>query len=156
MLHRLVMTIICSVLINAPVSKVFGTFTDIEKSVDVIEDIKKVKITEKPKVGVGTRWFESRLTMGAVCDGELWVTQFEKDKVYEIGSAGQGYDYLFKYTFAPKDGGTELTLSYDQKAQNIIARSLSFISYLMKPSMKKLFLEEMNVYKAYIEKKSKK
>lgn len=140
------MTITCSVLVDAPVSKVYEVFSDLEGTVERIPAITKVEIVEGDKeFGAGTKWKETRDNMGKEATMEIWVTAAKKDEFYTAASEGYGYEYVFTYTFTEEDGKTKVTLDYNQKAQNIFATIMSPISLMMKGQMTKLFLEDMEI-----------
>jgi carbon monoxide dehydrogenase subunit G len=135
--------------INASSDLVFKTVSDINNFSKAIPDIINVEFLSDVKLGVGTRFRETRLMKGKEAMTELEVTEFvENDRVRMVtNSHGAVWNSVF--TVKRVDGHTELTLAMD-------ARPHKFMQKMMIPMIKgmisKALEKDMDAVKTYCEK----
>jgi uncharacterized membrane protein len=120
--------------INAPVELVFQTIADIRNFSKAVPDIVSVEFLTDQKMGVGTRFRETRMMYGKEATEELEVTELvENDQIRILAdSHGVVWDSLF--TVEENGDATELTLVMDMRPHKLMAK---IMTPLMKGSMKK-------------------
>ena len=99
-------------VIAAPIDRVWAVFTDISAAADRIAGINSVEVLSEPAFGPGFRWRETRTVFGRSASEEMWVTDLEAPRFYEVAAASHGTEYLSRYTFAPVEGGTRVSLTF--------------------------------------------
>ncbi len=146
------MTITSSIMIEAPVERVFATFTDLELLQKTVQGIEKLEILEQPKFGVGTKWRETRVMMGKEATEVMWVTDLEPNKSYSIGAESHGTKYLSVYNFTETDEGAEVSMSFTGTPMTTMAKVFSGLAFLFKGSLEKQLHKDMEDLKAELEK----
>jgi len=134
--------------IDAPIDVVFKTVADINRFSQAIPHIVKVEILSDVKLGVGTRFRETRLMKGKEAVTELEVTEYtENDRVRIVAdSHGTVWDTLF--TVESSNGHTELTMTMDAKAFKLLPK---LMNPLVKGIIKKAVAKDMDAVKAFCE-----
>lgn len=100
---------------DAPPDAVFEVLTDIDGYGDWMPNFVRVERLSEGEFGVGTRFRETRRMFGRESTEEFEVTAFEPGRLLELyidgkkGTSGSG-EYRFRYTFEPRDGGTDMTM----------------------------------------------
>ncbi len=99
-------------LIDAPLDKVFKTVSDISQFSQAIPHITKIEHLSDKKIGVGTRFRETRLMKGKEAVTELEVIEYiENERVrFVADSHGTVWDTVFGVK--AKNMQTELTMTY--------------------------------------------
>jgi len=135
-------------MIDAPVEKVFDTVAHIENYSKAVLHIVSVKFLTDSKTGVGTRFVETRMMKDKKASTELEVTEYvENDSVRMVSDThGTVWDTIF--TFAAKDGGTELTMVMDARAHKLLPKLMNL---LVKGMITKAVAKDMDALKAYCE-----
>ncbi|MCH9006619.1 SRPBCC family protein [candidate division KSB1 bacterium] len=112
-------------LIDAPLDKVFKTVSDISQFSQAIPHIIKIEYLSDKKNGVGTRFRETRLMKGKEAVTELEVTEYiENERVrFVADSHGTVWDTVF--TVKAKDMQTELTMTMDAKAYQLLPKLIN-------------------------------
>lgn len=136
-------------LIDAPLDKVFKTVSDISQFSQAIPHIMKIEYLSDKKNGVGTRFRETRLMKGKEAVTELEVTEYiENERVrFVADSHGTVWDTVF--TVKAKDMQTELTMTMDAKAYQLLPK---LMNPLIKGMIKKAIMQDMDLVKIYCEK----
>ena len=99
-----------SIIINAPVEKVFSYISDPNSELESIPSITDIRdITGQ---GVGQRWGWSYKMMGISLKGESEVIEYIPNQQLVHKSMG-GIVSTWTYTFKPEAGGTRLNLVVD-------------------------------------------
>ncbi|MBT8484413.1 MAG: SRPBCC family protein, partial [Phycisphaerae bacterium] len=106
--------------------------SDIPNLPETMPDVVKIEFLTDQRVGLGTKFRETRRMGKREMVTELDVTEFvENDHVRMVAdSHGTIWDTLFEVT--PTGGGTELTLTMDARAHKLLPR-------IMNPIMKGFF-----------------
>jgi len=120
--------------IDAPIDLVFQTVSDINHYSKAVPHIVNVEILSDIKLGVGTRFRETRLMNGKEVTTELEVTEFvENDHIRIVAdSHGTVWDSIFTVNSA--DSHTELLLTMDAKAYQ-------FLPKLINPLVKRIIIK---------------
>lgn len=136
-------------LIDAPLDGVFKTVSDISQFSQAIPHIMKIEYLSDKKIGVGTRFRETRLMKGKEAVTELEVAEYiENDRVrFVADSHGTVWDTVF--TVRAKNMQTELTMTMDAKAYQLLPK---FTNPLIKGMIKKAIMADMDLLKTYCEK----
>ena len=134
--------------IEAPVASVFETISDIRNFAEAVPHIKEVEILSETRSGLGTRFRETRLNDGKEMTTELEVAEFvENDRVRMVAdSHGTIWDTLF--VVAPRDGGTELNVTMEARAYQMLSR---LTTPLLQGAVQKAIEADMEAVKAYCE-----
>ena len=98
--------------INATPEKVWSVITDIPGSAATLSGVDSVQLLTDGPYGEGTRWKETRKMMGRSETVEMWVAEAEPNRSTTVKALQGGADYTTRFTLAPSDGGTDLTLTF--------------------------------------------
>ena len=90
--------------VDAPVPRVWDVATDIERSPEVLAGVDRVQVLDEGsgrdgRLGVGTRWQETRTLRGRQATEEMWVTEVEPLKSYTVEAESHGNEYVSTFTF---------------------------------------------------------
>jgi hypothetical protein len=106
-------TVAVSNEIDAPLDRVFDTFTDIEHGPAHVSGIKKLEMLSPGPVHIGTRWLETREVMGRLDTVEMEITSFERNRMYTITHYKAGVRIDTTFRFEPAGNGTKVTVEFD-------------------------------------------
>lgn len=98
--------------INASPEKVWSVITDIPGSAATLSGVDSVQLLTDGPYGEGTRWKETRKMMGKSETVEMWVSEAEQHRGTTVKAVQGGADYTTRFSLAPRDGGTDLTLAF--------------------------------------------
>ena len=134
--------------ISAPLDFVFATISEIENYSKAIPHIVNVEFLTDQKVGVGTRFRETRDMNGNKMTTELEVKEYRKNDCVRMVADSNGtiWDTIFEVT--PLSSATELKLTMDARAYKLIPR---FLNPLIKGMMQKAVEKDMDLVKVYCE-----
>lgn len=106
-------TVTVTTTIDAPLERVFGTFTDIEHGAELVSNIQKIEPLTTGRFALGTRWLETREVLSKLDSAEMEVTAFERNRTYTIThhKAGTRIDTIF--AFEPLDHQTKVRIEFD-------------------------------------------
>jgi uncharacterized protein YndB with AHSA1/START domain len=148
------MIVEAQVTINGSKEAVWAAITNIEKCAEFISGIEKIEVLEKPANGlVGLRWKETRILFGDQATVEKWITEAAENESYKTKAEEGGFVFLTTVRISPGSGGVTLTSSHETKPQGIVARLKAMPMFLFKGMIKKAILQDLNDYKAAVEKK---
>jgi uncharacterized protein YndB with AHSA1/START domain len=106
-------TITVSDFVAAPVERVFQLFTDIEHGSAHVSDIKRIEMLTSGPVRRGTRWRETRDTMGVSDSAEMEITSFERNRTYTISHHKAGVQIDTTFWFESALGGTSISVEFE-------------------------------------------
>jgi hypothetical protein len=112
-------TITVSEQIPAPLSVVFGRFTDLEGSPDRVSGIKAIELLTPGPFRLGTRWRETREVLGRLDTAEMEVTAFDRDKTYTITHHKMGTKIDAVFTFERASEGTKVKIEFTLAGQGM-------------------------------------
>src|SRR6266496_1848237 len=105
-------TVKVSSQIGAPVDSVFQIFTDIDHGAEHVSGIKKIERLTPGGFSLGTRWRETRETLGRLDDAEMEVTAFELNRTYTITHHKAGVRMDAQFMFESVSGGTKVSIEF--------------------------------------------
>ncbi len=134
--------------IEAPVTRVFRTISDIREFSKAVPDIVGVEFLSESRAGVGTRFRETRRFGKREAVTELEVTELvDDDRVRLVSdSGGTVWDSLF--TVEETDGCTELKLVMEARPHGFLAR---ITTPLLKGVVRKALEKDMDAVKTFCE-----
>jgi len=111
--------------INAPIDLVSKALSDISNLPNTNPDIVKVEFLSDIKLGIGTKFRETRMMKGKESITELEITEFaENDRIRMVAdSHGTIWDSVF--TVKVVGDQTELNLTMEAKAHKLIPKILN-------------------------------
>lgn len=104
--------------ISAPVEAVWRVLTDIPGSARTLSSITRVEIMTPGDYAEGYRWRETRKMMGKEATEEMWVADVDAPTSTTVKAHSGGADYTTRFTLAPADGGTRLTMFFGAEMDN--------------------------------------
>jgi hypothetical protein len=113
--------------IHAPADKVWAVLSDIPGTAATLSSIDSIQMLTDGPYGEGTRWKETRTMMGRAETVEMWVSRCEPPSPLAAGGGSasttvkalqRGADYTTRFALAERDGGTDLTLTFEAAVLN--------------------------------------
>ncbi|KSU78604.1 Carbon monoxide dehydrogenase subunit G [Pseudarthrobacter enclensis] len=98
--------------IQASPQTVWSVITDIEGAPATLSGVESVQLLTDGPYGAGTRWRETRKMFGRSETVEMWVDQAEPPRSTVVRANQGGADYSTRFSLVPRDGGTDLTLTF--------------------------------------------
>ena len=136
--------------VDAPIDLVFETGADERRFSQALPHIVKVEFLSDVKVGVGTRFRETRLMNGKETTTELEVAEFvENERVRLVATDSQGTVWDTAFTVAAVRGRTDLTMTMVACAYTWLARIFVF---LIRSMIKRAVERDMDLVKGFCEK----
>lgn len=120
--------------VDAPLPRVWDVATDIERSPEVLDGVHRVEVLEAGtgrdgRLGVGTRWQETRVLRGRLATEEMWVTGVEPLTSYTVEAESHGNQYVSTFSFSDAGVGstgsgsaTMVRLSFDARPTSRVGR----------------------------------
>ena len=141
------------VTINGSKAAVWAAITNIENASEIISGIEKIEILEKPANGlIGLKWRETRKLFGKSATADKWITDAVEDEFYKTRAEDGGFVFLSTMSISESSGGITLTSVHDSLPQGIAAKLMSIpMGLLFKGVAKKALLQDLNDYKAAVE-----
>jgi len=137
--------------VEAPVGDVFAAFTDLENAAENVQGIVAMEILTDGPIGIGTRFRETRVMFGKKATEVMEIVAFDPGKAYRVKANSCGNEYLSEFRFEPKDGGTEVTMSFNAKPITFMAKLMSPLGKLLVGTMTKCIEQDMTDMKGYAE-----
>ena len=139
-----------SLTIAAAPEEVFSTVADISNYTKAVPQLVRVEFLTDRKVGMGTRFRETRLMRGREAITELEVTAYvANERVRFVSDAGGTiWDTVFTVRPADDGRGTRLDMVMDARPYRIMSR---LIVPLMKGVVARAVGADMDALKAYLE-----
>ena len=104
--------------ISAPPEKVWSVITDIAGAPGTLSGVEAVQLLTDGPYGEGTRWKETRRMFGRSETVEMWVDRAEAPRSTTVKALQGGTDYSTRFNLAPRDGGTDLTVTFGARMLN--------------------------------------
>ena len=150
-----IMELSVQVPISASKEAIWNTITDIENAANTIGGINSIEVLEKPDSLIGLKWKESRTMFGKEATETMWITHAEENSFYQTRAESHGSIYISKLWISEENGSNHLHMSFQGEAQTFGAKLMSFLmAPMMKGSMKKLVLKDLEDIKKAVEEKA--
>jgi uncharacterized membrane protein len=134
--------------IRAPREELFDTTAHIEEYAEVIPHITKVEFLTDQRVGVGTRFKETRQMGRRSATTELEVAEYERpDRVRMVSDAG-GTMWDTTFTYTSTQAGTDVHLVMDIRPHTFLAR---IVTPFIKGSVGKAVQADLDAVKRHFE-----
>lgn len=98
--------------ISASPEKVWSVITDIPGSAATLSGVEAVQLLTDGPYAQGTRWKETRKMLGRSETVEMWVDSVDVPRSTTVKAVQGGADYTTRFSLAPRNGGTDLTLTF--------------------------------------------
>ncbi|MCZ6834637.1 MAG: SRPBCC family protein [Planctomycetota bacterium] len=136
---------------EAPLSRVFEVFSDIENCADRIPGILKIEKLSDGPMGVGFKWRETRIMFKKEATEEMEITIFEPERRYVSIAHNCGCLYESEYRFEESDRGTMVERSFSATPLTFMAKLFSPLGYLFNGMMRKCLEKDMEALRQVID-----
>lgn len=137
-----------SVIIGAPVERVFDAVAHSDRFSDAVPSIRDVEFLSDTRRGVGTRFKETREMNGRVASTVLEVTEYEENERVRLISDAGGTIWDTLFTTEPSNGGTELAMVMEARPHTLLAR---ISTPMIKGMVAKAIEADLDAVKEYCE-----
>ena len=141
--------------IRKPIEDVWKSIIDFKNCSKFIESIIKIEIIDEPKdTLVGFKWKETRVMFGKEAIETMWITNYVDNEFYETRAESHGSIYKSRLSVERLGENTKLTMSFTAEAQTFFAKVFSTcMGFMIKGSMKKALVKDLNDIKNHLESK---
>ncbi|MBM9500856.1 SRPBCC family protein [Leptospira sp. 201903071] len=140
------------VTINAPITKVWATMTNIENTAGIISGIQRIEVVERPAGGlVGFKWRETRMLFGKPATIEKWITEAKENVFYTTRAEDGGFVFLTTHLISMGSAGITLKGIHQTLPQGFAARLKALPLVLFKTTIKKAIMQDLNDIKSAVE-----
>ncbi|KAA3652253.1 MAG: hypothetical protein DWP98_01540 [Bacteroidetes bacterium] len=143
------------VIIDKPKEEVWKAIIDFKNCSNYIESIVKLEIIDEPKdTLIGFKWKETRVMFGKEATEIMWITDYADNEYYQTRAESHGSVYKSRLAVESEGEKTKLTMSFSGEAQTTFVKLISWcMGFLIKGSMKKALIKDLNDIKTYVESK---
>jgi uncharacterized membrane protein len=141
--------------IEKPIEEVWKTIIDFKNCTNFIESIINLEIIEQPKdTLIGFKWKENRIMFGKEATETMWITDYTENEFYQTKAESHGSIYISRLSVERIGENTKLTMTFSAEPQTFFVKVFSFcLGFLLKGSMKKALLKDLNDIKRHLESK---
>lgn len=132
--------------IAAPVEEVFETIANVESFQQAVPHIVDIRFLSERRAGVGTRFRETRVTKGKEATTDLEITECVANQRLRMVADSHGTIWDSEFAVRPVPGGTELTLTLDAHAHQVVAKLMNAMVMPMIRSAIEADLESVKQY----------
>lgn len=147
--------IVIEIEIDAPIERVFSTFTDVQGWPEIIKTMTKIELLTDGPVGLGTRFRETRLVCKKAVHEEMEFKVFEPPTRYVLEATSHSTHYISTFNFSDQAGSTALQMSFAAKHQTFVAKTIGgFLLFFLRGMTKRMLTADLNATKQAIESSS--
>ena len=141
--------------IEKSIEDVWKAIIDFENCSNYINSIIDLEIIDNPKdTLIGFKWKETRVMFGKEATETMWITDYIENNYYQTRAESHGSIYISRLSLERVRENTKLTMSFTAEAQTFFVKILSvFMGFMIKGSMKKALLKDLNDIKNHLESK---
>jgi uncharacterized membrane protein len=144
-------TIAVSTRIEAPITRVFDRFTDLEHVPEHVSGIVAIDRFTEPPFGVGSRWRESRTFLGAVDSADMQVTSFDRYRGYTISHRKAGLQIDTAFSFEAAGTGTLVAIEFSLDGSHMPAALLTPLNWAIAGKVRHVLQQDLSDLKAGLE-----
>jgi len=141
--------------IEKSIEDVWKAIIDFENCSNYISSIVDIEIIDNPKDTLtGFKWKETRVMFGKEATETMWITEYVENNYYQTRAESHGSIYISRVSVERVGQNTKLTMSFTAEAQTFLVKIISiFMGFMIKGSMKKALLKDLNDIKNHLESK---
>lgn len=142
-----------SIVINAPIAKVFQVFADLGSAETSISAITKIEILNGgPTMQVGTRWHETRVMFGQSATEEMEISRIEQNRMYEVVAESHGAKYRTVFEFKSLgENQTEASMMFEGIPTTFMGKLMAPLGYIFLGATKKALHQDLEDLKKVCE-----
>ena len=144
-------TIAVSARVEAPLTRVFDRFTDVDHAADYVSSIAAVECFTDPPFGVGSRWRETRRVLGHFDSADMEVTAFNRYRGYTISHQKAGLRIDTAFSFEAAGTGTLVAIEFSLDGSQVPAALLTPLNWVIAGKVRHVLHEDLSDLKAGLE-----
>ena len=144
-------TIAVSTRIEAPLTRVFDRFTDLDRAAEYVSGIVAVERFTDPPFGIGSRWRETRRVLGHLDSAEMEVTQFSRYRGFTISHQKAGLRIDTAFSFEAAGTGTLVAVEFSLDGSQVPAALLTPLNWVIAGKVRHVLHEDLSDLKAGLE-----
>lgn len=142
--------------VEAPIELVFKLATDLINAPDIYPAILDLEILTPGEVGAGTCFRETRSVFGKEAVEELLISDFDPPNSYTTTCDSCGVRYDTHHFFVSDISGTHVRIEAEIVPISFAAKLLSPLTSIMRNSLRKHFVEDLQSLKRVAEERASK
>jgi hypothetical protein len=144
-------TIAVSTRINAPLTRVFDRFTDLDHANRYVTGIVAIERFTEGEFGVGMRWRETRRMLGHIDSAEMEVTAFDRYRGYTITHHKGGIRIETAFAFEAAAAGTLVEVEFALDGSRMPTAFLNSVNWVIAGKVRHVLLADLSDLKASVE-----
>ena len=139
--------------IEKSIEDVWKAIIDFENCSNYINSIVDIEIIDNPKdTLIGFKWKETRVMFGKEATETMWITDYVENNYYQTRAESHGSIYISRVSVERVGENSKLTMSFSAEAQTFLVKIISVcMGFIIKGSMKKALLKDLNDIKNHLE-----
>jgi len=144
-------TIAVSTRINAPLTRVFDRFTDLDHANQFVTGIVALERLTEGEFGVGMRWRETRRILGHIDSAEMEVTAFDRYRGYTITHLKGGIRIETAFAFEAAAAGTLVEVEFALDGGRMPTAFLNSANWVIAGKVRHVLLADLSDLEASVE-----
>lgn len=133
-----------SILVDAPQEDTFETFTNLDRSPEILSDVVRVEVLDEGSIGAGTRFRETRKMFGKEHSETLQFSEFDPGSGYTLSCTSCGCEFTSRFRFSSEGEGTRVQMDMESRPVTLFARIVTPITgFMMRGSMRKAIEKDL-------------
>ena len=139
--------------IKRPKEQIWQVVSDLENATKVFKDIKSIEVLHNPGTDIkGFKWKEVREFMGKEAEETMWITEATENQTYTSEAINSGCIYHSGIKLEESGAGVIVTKFFQSTPQTFFAKLMTPLMLLMKGTLRKCIVKDLEDLKQYIEK----
>jgi uncharacterized protein YndB with AHSA1/START domain len=144
-------TVTVSSQIDAPISRVFDAFTDVEHAPGRVSGIRSIEMLTRRRFGLGTRWQETREMFGRPDTAEMEVTAFDRYRTYTISHQKGGVRIDTAFSFESAGNGSRVTIEFTLEGVGLPTGLLTPLNWAIAGKVRRVLNRDLLDMKNWLE-----
>lgn len=144
--------VVVSRILPATPDVAFAACTDLARAPQRIRGITKLEVLGDGRVGLGTRFRETRVMFGRESTEAMEITEWSPPQSFVVEADSHGTQYRTRFSFEPAGSeATRVTLRFGATPRSFVGKVMGFLFSGMRKSVEKCLVDDLDDIAAWLE-----